>query len=550
MTSKIVARDICSPRTARIATVLLAGFGILSSPRAAAEAFRRGDVNGDGIHNITDPIASLSWLFLGTTPPGCEDAADADDDGHLGLTDAIYLLNYLFQGGPEPPAPYPDPGADPTPDTYACLPCGSALPHRPFLLACPGEGDACKMVEESVVEGEAHFRNDAPAIVLDAAGAPHVLFSVAENGYRGFHSHRLEDGSWATEPMRDESGRPIPVATVDAVLGSDLEIAALVNSGDLHTTLWRLGDRDWSRLEELKGLDGGHAHGLTATATGCLYAAVHLLDVPSTRPGIARRRGEEWELTPVENEGAVGTVLALSPDGEVRLAYWYTSRDGEWVLRLAGLSGEPETATHLGSRGLERPSLAFELTAPGNRSRDDPQPHILFSRPVSEGQAMSLQYATREASGEWVTRELAREEPLPDCGLPATDGQTCQYEHTAYRPLRIVSSDRGAVRFLFSRLTTRALLTVNCNGVGPVPRELGPPPPRCRWEGVYQVEGDLRIGWLDGETLRTATLVPGLAAASLDALTDEGGNLHIAAYQASQDTGNTIVGYVRVGGPR
>lgn len=48
------------------------------------------------------------------------DAADIDDSGELAITDAVYLLNHLFLGGRAPPAPYPDPGRDPTPDSVAC----------------------------------------------------------------------------------------------------------------------------------------------------------------------------------------------------------------------------------------------------------------------------------------------------------------------------------------------------------------------------------------------------------------------------------------------
>lgn len=82
--------------------------------------FIRGDATFEGLLNISDAIFTLSFLFLGTEAPRCEDAADTDDDGILLLTDAIYLLTNLFLGGPAPPPPYPDPGVDPSDDSLEC----------------------------------------------------------------------------------------------------------------------------------------------------------------------------------------------------------------------------------------------------------------------------------------------------------------------------------------------------------------------------------------------------------------------------------------------
>ncbi|MBI4600636.1 MAG: lamin tail domain-containing protein [Planctomycetes bacterium] len=86
----------------------------------SAPAFVRSDANADGKTDLTDAVAILDHLFRGGKEPSCVDAADANDDGALSLTDAIFLLQHLFQGGKEPPAPYPDPGQDPTPDELGC----------------------------------------------------------------------------------------------------------------------------------------------------------------------------------------------------------------------------------------------------------------------------------------------------------------------------------------------------------------------------------------------------------------------------------------------
>jgi hypothetical protein len=84
--------------------------------------FPRGDADGNGRLEITDAIAILNFLFLGTFSPACEDALDSDDSGEVLITDAIALLGHLFLGSPQGlPPPFGDCGADPTPDSLpAC----------------------------------------------------------------------------------------------------------------------------------------------------------------------------------------------------------------------------------------------------------------------------------------------------------------------------------------------------------------------------------------------------------------------------------------------
>ncbi len=86
--------------------------------------FTRGDFNLDGRINIVDPVLILNHLFSGV-PSACDDAGDFDDNETLDVTDALFGLNFIFRGGEIPPAPYPDPGEDPTDD--GPLGCESGL---------------------------------------------------------------------------------------------------------------------------------------------------------------------------------------------------------------------------------------------------------------------------------------------------------------------------------------------------------------------------------------------------------------------------------------
>lgn len=76
--------------------------------------FRRGEFNGDGQLNITDPVAVLAFLFLGASPDHeCLASADSNGDGQVNLTDAVYTLGFLFLGTSKPPEPFPECGENP-----------------------------------------------------------------------------------------------------------------------------------------------------------------------------------------------------------------------------------------------------------------------------------------------------------------------------------------------------------------------------------------------------------------------------------------------------
>jgi hypothetical protein len=93
--------------------------------------FRRGDFNGDGAVDISDAIAGLGHLYLGSAASGCRSAADANDDGQFDITDPIVLLVDLFS--PEADSLIPPPGP---------LDCGIGLRGDPLgcesYPACPG----------------------------------------------------------------------------------------------------------------------------------------------------------------------------------------------------------------------------------------------------------------------------------------------------------------------------------------------------------------------------------------------------------------------------
>jgi hypothetical protein len=83
-------------------------------PQITPSPFIRGDANSDRQVDISDAVKVLLHLFGGIGTPTCLDALDVDDNARVELTDAVYLLGFLFQARPAPPAPFPNPGNDPT----------------------------------------------------------------------------------------------------------------------------------------------------------------------------------------------------------------------------------------------------------------------------------------------------------------------------------------------------------------------------------------------------------------------------------------------------
>jgi YD repeat-containing protein len=91
------------------------------SSAAAQGVFVRADCDQSLTLDITDPIAILGYLFLGTREPTCLDACDANDSGSVDIADAIFTLSFLFLGGASPPPPHPFDAPDPTLDGLSCL---------------------------------------------------------------------------------------------------------------------------------------------------------------------------------------------------------------------------------------------------------------------------------------------------------------------------------------------------------------------------------------------------------------------------------------------
>jgi hypothetical protein len=97
------------------------GFEVTCSAALATPPprFIRGECDGTGATNLSDPLFLLNFLFLAGAAPGCAEACNANADENLNVADATFLLNFLFLGGRAPRAPFPACGA-PVAASLAC----------------------------------------------------------------------------------------------------------------------------------------------------------------------------------------------------------------------------------------------------------------------------------------------------------------------------------------------------------------------------------------------------------------------------------------------
>lgn len=106
------------------ATLIATGPGGSSNPVEVSvtvllPVFLRGDSNGDGGLDVSDPIQKLNYLF-GSGIVGCESALDFNDDGLINLADVVGSLAFVFEGLNSPVAPFPNCGSDSTADSLSC----------------------------------------------------------------------------------------------------------------------------------------------------------------------------------------------------------------------------------------------------------------------------------------------------------------------------------------------------------------------------------------------------------------------------------------------
>jgi hypothetical protein len=211
--------------------------------------FIRGDVDGSGLIDLSDPLYNLAWLTGQGPAPPCLDAADDDDSGTVDLSDPIYALNYQFCGGPPPPAPFPACGPDPTEDGMSCD--GSIFCLR--RMERPDGGQREQSPDAIALGEETHVLGETLAVSLDLQAGRDLLGFEAQIRYDPRAARFV--GLGGRSDLRPADG--FLSARADPATGlvhvgcvSDLKLHSVLRSGRYRAGLLRFVVSDPARLSQ------------------------------------------------------------------------------------------------------------------------------------------------------------------------------------------------------------------------------------------------------------------------------------------------------------
>ena len=393
---------------------------------ASAAPFRRGDVNVDGNVSLSDAVAALNYLFLGTFTPTCQDAADSNDDGRVDIADAVQILTFLFLGGVVLPPPADSCGADETPDD---LGCGA-------YSLCEGATAGAALLNEVL----ARVLGDDPSLADVRATYPGLARQIVElritTGGASPSGMRLraESGGDYTIPAGVE---PLPEGAIFLVVFDGL---GLLEGRKLHADRGSLLDPESDALELLDAtgarLDRAawgpeRPDAIVAGQGGVIdeSAGTSYSRRPATRSPDAPL---EWvvtmgpEASPGEPNRNPGATILLPPDGAILEAGavtldWYPA-PGATGYRVV-LSRNPDLSAPLHDSvvGVSQ-TVALELT-PGDYywevTARDPEGSPTAASSLHSFRVVES-FADLDGSGEGggaqaapiVRRTLSREPPL------------------------------------------------------------------------------------------------------------------------------------------
>jgi len=328
---------------------------------------------------------------------------------------------------------------------------------------------------------------------------------------------------------------------------------ALVDAGR-GTELWQRDPAGfWYVIDIVDEARIGNRLALSVSTGGCLYAGIQIeTDDALVGPGIGRRT-DSWGLQPVgEPVWAEEVSLALSPAGEPRVAYWEATDAEGWLLRLGSAAGVA-TVVPLGSNSLEEQKninfVISEVATPDGRREEA---RFLVSRweeggVLSDGQVTephwALEYVHPAAEGGWETVRVADDDPFYQSATfcfeaPPFDGAICPVDFTAHHSLGFFASASAENRFLFSRVHTGGQLVARCPPDGGF---------NCEIDSELELDGDLRIGWMEQGQVQVRPLLDGIFTTQGRAVLGQDGTLHFVGYD--RVAGTSRVRYVRFGTP-
>ncbi|MCA9653610.1 MAG: hypothetical protein H6712_20470 [Myxococcales bacterium] len=374
-------------------------------------------------------------------------------------------------------------------------------------LCGPAAAPCVVQATETVVAAPAP-RAGTPSLAVDEDCAPSVLLANSSGGSNGFFAQRLAADTW------DVQATPFPM--VQGGLDFDPLTGfwhAMVYEGTFDISA-RTNDGVWDAGDPLAGSHSLSTKAFAATGDPSLHGVLF-------EPGVGFRDTRwdgGWMVSPPSGSPSdLSASLAVAGDGTHHYSYWHQG-GMEPELRWQTSAGDLELVALYGGMAVS-PSLAQEITLTSPMGTD--VPHLLAATETGVGGRVQVVYLRRDAMSMWTSDVVASEDPTGEttCDvLPLGPGELCTLDRTTYRPLAIVSSVGGDVRWFYSETHELVDYASDCT-------------PGCDWVPLADMSTYTTfMGFLEGGVPTDVAILPDTRLVRANAEVDGTGAIHLIAY--------------------
>ena len=412
----------------------------------------------------------------------------------------------------------------PTEEPKSCL--AADLPYAGPL--CGGPGPACVIERDEVPHGTLSERVNEPALALDQACQPRILYDARESEPEGHYVERGPDGTWTHELF------PAPLERAGLVIDPADGVPTAVVEDDAHgLALFRRVGGVWDDIAAIPGPRTIRTRSVTRDGQGRVWSAAYD-DAKKLRLELF---DGAWKSSLQGGVTLAGLpFIAISPvDDRRHLLTWRTV--GEEQFAEWQIAGEPAELITTASKKLFGFGTAVGAVVPSLDAEVPDVPFVLLSRGKPTG-GQELMLAHRPKPGQWVVEHVAEELPGLDvtCNniVPKVAGEQCFDHHRRFTPEAVLTSVGGDVRFLWMRNDWDTELLAVCE-------------PDCQWQivGGGGPSGELFIGWRGDDGPESSSLAE-LHGGGFDVELDSTGDIHVA-YWGGPGVNVSQLRYLRIG---
>ncbi len=362
------------------------------------------------------------------------------------------------------------------------------------------------------------FRNDRPAVGVNADGVVNIAYSVAEGGYHGFWAERTSTG-W------DEAPTPFDIATSGIAYDDDGSPIVIAYPGGADTGIWRHSGTSWTPYANPTGYAGGSSSTFARGTDGSLHAVLtptgNYSDVV-----YALYDGSTWTYEPI---GAVANFvsaagLALAQNDAPHIVFWDSDEPNGWKLMYRGPNGSVSTGYVPGTWVLESPWVDMAADAGAPMAIVDPQRHGAHYEVAA--------LVGKQTPFTEIVIATGTEPQL--CGEPVG---ICNVDYEVVYPVAVATDAAGGAWWAWSRVHIEGTYVAVCGGM----------PYHCEWQGgTVTSDGDLSVSCMDDQSVLHERRILDVYGPGSGDMTVSGDTLHLATYDWDYEAGNSVVRYTQV----